>query len=412
MTQKDLYIQSPEQLQEFCTRLGTPDWIAIDTEFMREKTYFPKLCLIQIATHELVACIDPLRLQDLSPLLTILENPCITKVMHAARQDMEVLQPLGGDLPAPIFDTQLAATVLGYGDQVGYGNLVKTMLDIELDKAHTRADWSRRPLESAQLKYAADDVRYLCQVYQQQLKLLDEKGRRDWLNEDFARLTDPDTYANPPETAWLRVKGAKRLKPRQLAIVQALAAWREQQAITADRPRRWILQDDVLLELARHMPKNIQAMERIRGLEAATLKRHGQTLLPIIKAASELPKEQWPVLELPPRLSTEQEAIVDTMMAILRHQCQQHDISPTVIASRRGLESLVLGKRDSPVLHGWRATIAGNELQALLRGERALQVSNNQLQLVPVQVPTQAPTEGAVQVPTEGAVQAPADTPV
>ncbi len=383
MTQHDLYIQSPEQLQEFCVQLGTPDWIAIDTEFMREKTYFAKLCLIQIATPDIIACIDPLTLKDLSPLLKILENPDITKVMHAARQDMEVLQPLGGSLPAPVFDTQLAATVLGYGDQIGYGNLVKTMLDIELEKAHTRADWSRRPLDSAQLKYAADDVRYLCQVYIQQLKLLEDKGRRDWLNEDFAKLTDPDTYANPPESAWLRVKGAKRLKSRQLAIVQALAAWREQQAISADRPRRWILQDDVLLELARHIPKDIPGMERIRGLEAATLKRHGQTLLPIIKTASELPKEQWPVVELPPRLSTEQEAIVDAMMALLRHQCQQHDISPAVIASRKGLEALVLGKQDIPVLHGWRAAIAGNELRALLQGESALQVINDQLQLVP-----------------------------
>lgn len=387
MTQQDLYIQSPEQLQEFCSRLGTPDWIAIDTEFMREKTYFAKLCLIQIATPDIIACIDPLTLKDLSPLLKILENPAITKVMHAARQDMEVLQPLGGGLPAPIFDTQLAATVLGYGDQVGYGNLVKTMLDVELEKAHTRADWSRRPLEPAQLKYAADDVVYLCQVYQQQLKLLEEKGRRDWLNEDFARLTDPDTYANPPENAWLRVKGAKRLQPRQLAVVQALAAWREQQAISADRPRRWILQDDVLLELARHMPKDMQAMEKLRGLESAILKRHGQTLLPIIKTASELPKEQWPVLELPPRLSTEQDAIVDAMMALLRHQCQQHDISPAVITSRRGLEALVLGQQDIPVLHGWRAAIAGNKLQALLKGESALQVSNDQLQLV--HIPTQ-----------------------
>lgn len=387
MTQQDLYIQSPEQLQEFCSRLGTPDWIAIDTEFMREKTYFAKLCLIQIATPDIIACIDPLTLKDLSPLLKILENPAITKVMHAARQDMEVLQPLGGGLPAPIFDTQLAATVLGYGDQVGYGNLVKTMLDVELEKAHTRADWSRRPLEPAQLKYAADDVVYLCQVYQQQLKLLEEKGRRDWLNEDFARLTDPDTYANPPENAWLRVKGAKRLQPRQLAVVQALAAWREQQAISTDRPRRWILQDDVLLELARHMPKDMQAMEKLRGLESAILKRHGQTLLPIIKTASELPKEQWPVLELPPRLSTEQDAIVDAMMALLRHQCQQHDISPAVITSRRGLEALVLGQQDIPVLHGWRAAIAGNKLQALLKGESALQVSNDQLQLV--HIPTQ-----------------------
>lgn len=387
MTQQDLYIQSPEQLQEFCSRLGTPDWIAIDTEFMREKTYFAKLCLIQIATPDIIACIDPLTLKDLSPLLKILENPAITKVMHAARQDMEVLQPLGGGLPAPIFDTQLAATVLGYGDQVGYGNLVKTMLDVELEKAHTRADWSRRPLEPAQLKYAADDVIYLCQVYQQQLKLLEEKGRRDWLNEDFARLTDPDTYANPPENAWLRVKGAKRLQPRQLAVVQALAAWREQQAISTDRPRRWILQDDVLLELARHMPKDMQAMEKLRGLESAILKRHGQTLLPIIKTASELPKEQWPVLELPPRLSTEQDAIVDAMMALLRHQCQQHDISPAVITSRRGLEALVLGQQDIPVLHGWRAAIAGNKLQALLKGESALQVSNDQLQLV--HIPTQ-----------------------
>lgn len=376
-----LYIDTPAQLTALCEQLGRHDWLTLDTEFLREKTYRPRLCLLQVANPEVIACIDPLALDDLTPLLEVLYNRSIIKVLHAAHQDLEIFFEMRGALPAPVFDTQIAATLLGHGDQIGYGNLVKAELGIELDKAHARTDWCHRPLDDAQLDYAADDVRHLREIYLRQRRQLTELGREQWLQADFDELTDPARYSNPPETAWLRVKGANRLRGVQLAVLQSLAAWREEQARQSNRPRRWILKDEVLLDLAKQMPAEETRLRRIRGLEEGSVQRHGAKLLQVIAEAKRLPKEQWPTLKEGQRLPPEQEPLVDMLMALLRERCQQQRVSPSAVAGRRELERLVLGESDIPLLHGWRAAIAGQALQALLSGELALQVEDGQLSI-------------------------------
>ncbi len=381
MTETALYIDTPEALDALCTQLRRHDWLTLDTEFLREKTYRPRLCLLQVANPEVIACVDPLALPSLDPLLDVLYDANITKVLHAAHQDLEIFFDLRDAVPGPIFDTQIAATLLGQGEQVGYGGLVKELLGVELSKAHARADWCRRPLDDAQLDYAADDVRYLRDVYHKQLEQLRQLQREAWLAEDFAEMADPERYRNPPQEAWQRLKGANRLRGVQLAVLQQLAAWREEQAQRSDRPRRWIMKDEVLLDLARHMPKDEHGMQRIRGLEEGTIKRSGRALLDAINAGREMPREQWPSVKKGPRLPAEQDSLVDVMMALLRERCREQAISPGAVAGRRDLEKLIMGRRDIPLLHGWRAAVAGDSLLALLQGELSLTVSDGRLQV-------------------------------
>lgn len=373
------YIENHADLVALCNELRNSSWFAIDTEFMREKSYYPQLCLIQVATEQVVACIDPQAIDDLGPLLDLLYDPAITKVFHAARQDLEIFHVMRGTPPAPVFDTQLGATLLGHGDQIGYGALVKETLGVELEKAHSRADWSLRPLTEEQLHYAADDVRYLVKVYLHQRAELEENGRLAWLQEDFATLCDPRTYENPPQDAWQRIKGVQLLKGAQLAVLQSIAAWREELAQQSNRPRRWILKDEIVFDIARHMPDSRDKLARIRGLEKGVLDRYGKLWLELVAAARALPKEQWPHLHIPVRLTPEQDALVDAMMALLRLRSLQHKVSPATLGSRRELERLLQGDADCPLLHGWRAQLVGHDLQGLLRGETALRVVDGKL---------------------------------
>jgi ribonuclease D len=290
-----LYLVDQPALVEFCTGLRGASWLALDTEFIREQTYYPQLCLIQVASTGQIACIDPLALPSLDPLLEVLYDPTVTKVLHAAYQDLEIFYYLRGAVPTPIFDTQLAASVLGYGNQVGYANLAQRMLGVELEKTHTRADWRRRPLPSAWLAYAADDVRHLQEIYLRQQVMLTERGGMEALAEDFTALADPVRYQPQPQEAWRRIREYQRLRGVQRAVLRALAAWREEQAIRNDRPRRWILHDGPLLELARRMPDDVDGLARIHELPPATLRRHGSELLERIAAARAEPPEQWPV---------------------------------------------------------------------------------------------------------------------
>lgn len=383
MNQTALYIDTPEALDSLCAQLRGHDWLTLDTEFLREKTYRPRLCLLQVANPDVVACVDPLALPSLDPLLELFYDPSITKVLHAAHQDLEIFFEMREAVPGPIFDTQIAATLLGQGEQIGYGGLVKEVLGIELEKGHARADWCQRPLDEAQLAYAADDVRYLRDVYLSQRARLRELEREAWLAEDFADMTDPARYSNPPQLAWQRLKGANRLRGVQLAVLQQLAAWREEQAQQGDRPRRWIMKDEILLDLARHMPQNNAAMQRIRGLEEGTVKRHGKALLAAIDSGKAVPKEQWPTVKKGDRLPAEQDSLIDVMMALLRERCREQSVSPSAVAGRRDLEKMVMGERDIALLHGWRATIAGESLLSLLQGELALTVNQGQLTVQP-----------------------------
>jgi ribonuclease D len=378
---QEIFVDTPQGLLDLCEQLRGKDELAMDTEFLREKTYYMQLCLLQIASDELIACVDPLALDDLGPLLDIIYDTASVKVMHAGRQDLEIFYHLRGDLPKPIFDTQVAATLMGFGDQVGYASLVKTLRDVELDKSHTRTDWSQRPLDAEQLRYAADDVRYLLSIYHQQRQILAEKGRLDWLQPDFDELTRPDTY-NPPEAGlWKRVKGNQQVKGVGLAILQGLAQWREEQAQRSNRPRRWILKDEVMIDLARRAPRDEVGLGKIRGLEAKTIQRHGRDLLAILERCRQLPKEQWPSRPKAKRLSVQQDALVDVMMAVVRLRAAEHDVSPALLANRKSLEALVADANGSPLLHGWRKELVGADLQALMTGELGLQVKAGQIQL-------------------------------
>ncbi len=373
------YVETPETLRTLVDDLRGSPWLALDTEFIREKTFRPQLCLIQVSDGKLTACIDPLAIPDLTPLLDLIYDPAVTKVMHAARQDLEIFLGLRGDLPRPVFDTQLAATVLGYGDQVGYGSLVRQVLGIDLDKAHTRTDWTQRPLDPEQIEYAADDVRHLGPLYQRIRAQLDEKHRRSWLDEDFAILTDPRTYCTPPDEAWLRIKGAGKLRGVQLAVLRALAGWREQQAVALDKPRRWILKDEMLIELARQMPDSPAKLARMRGLEAPVTNRHGKVLMELISTARRLPSAEWPVLDLAERLSASQEAVVDVLAGVVRQVGADQGVSPAAIAGRRDLERLLLGDKEVPLLHGWRGVLVGQTLRAVIAGEAGVRVEGGRL---------------------------------
>jgi len=373
------FITQEADLVTFCQKIADTTWMAVDTEFLREKTYYPQLCLIQVATEDHIACIDPLLLTNLSPILDLIYNPGITVVFHAARQDLELFYLLRDDLPVPIFDTQLAATVLGYGDQIGYGNLVKKCLNVDLDKAHSRTDWTKRPLDPAQIDYAADDVRYLRDVYKLLVQQLEEKNRFHWLDDDFANLSSPAAYKPDPENIWKKIKGAGRLKGLQLAVLQKLAAWREQRAIKSNRPRRWILKDDVLIDLAKLSPESTDKLGLIRGLESRIIERHGTTILDIIKQAKALPKDQWPILKKTRPLNNQQDAVVDALMALLRKFCDAQSIAPVAVASRKEVERMVSGDTNVPLLQGWRKEIVGHHLQDFLDGKLSLTANNTQL---------------------------------
>ncbi len=375
------YIDSTAALAGFCARLSDVDWFAIDTEFLREKTYYPKLCLLQVATVSEVACIDPLALEDLRPLLALLADPRITKVMHACRQDMEIFYQLDGRPPAPVFDTQVAAPLLGYADQIGYASLVKELAGITLDKLHTRADWSVRPLPREQIRYAADDVIYLADIYRRIVAQLQELGRLDWLAEDFRQLSAAALYDTPPASAWLKVKGANRLKGASLSVLQALARWREEAARRNDRPRGWLLRDDVMVEISRHKPGTIEALRAIRGLSEGLLSRAGSDLLDMINQAAAHRPVPFPDSGVRTRLSASQEALVDVMMAVVRITADENRLNPGVLAGRRDLEALLLNDPASAVLHGWRRNLVGERLRRLLSGQQVLSVHDGRLVL-------------------------------
>ncbi|MCL4163500.1 UNVERIFIED_CONTAM: hypothetical protein GTU68_040319, partial [Idotea baltica] len=257
-------IETTEQLETFVNKISNAAWVAIDTEFLREKTYFAKLCLVQVEADGFRACIDPLSIENLSSFSEVLHNPNIVKVLHAAHQDLEILLQLTGKVPAPIFDTQVAASVLGIGDQMGYARLVEDMLGVSLAKTQSRTDWSKRPLKPAQLEYAIDDVRYLAQIYPKMIDELKQQGRLSWLDKDFSRATDPEVYASNARERWKKIRGNQVLKRPQLAVLRELAAWREDKAEKSDRPRKWIVSDDILLDLSRQQPSNLNEIGDIR----------------------------------------------------------------------------------------------------------------------------------------------------
>lgn len=376
---KPLLIDDPASLDEALQRLAQTEWFAIDTEFIREETYWPRLCLVQIATPDFLACIDPLALDDLGGLFALMEDPGITKVFHAAGQDLEIFHHLTGKVPAPVFDTQVAAPLLGHPEQAGFGRLVSALLGVELEKGHQRTDWSRRPLPADALAYAADDVRYLVPLYQQIHAELAERGRLEWLEPEFARLTDPARYDPPAADAWQRVKGGDRLPDRGRATLKVLAEWRENTARDQDVPRGRIARDDVLVDIARSQPKSRGQLGQMRSVRGPLIDRHGDRLLELV-AESRQTKPPLPAKRgRQVTLDAAGEALADALSAVIRLRAEAVDLNPASLASRKDLARIASGEAAHEVLAGWRAGLVADQLDALASGRSALRVKQGNL---------------------------------
>ncbi len=369
------YINRPEQLADLCQLINQEPWIALDTEFLREKTYYPKFCLLQIASPTWVACVDPIAIDDLKPLFDAIYNPSIIKVLHACRQDLEIFYQITGKVPGPIFDTQIAAPLLGFQENPGYAMLVSSFLNVNLNKAHTRTDWSVRPLSEDQIQYAADDVIYLCKIYRIMCEQLEKLGRSDWLESDFELLKDPELYQLSPENAWFKIRGKNKLTGRQLSIMQSLTEWRERTAQQENKPRSWLLQDDLLLELAKLQPVTVPELAKIRNITDRTVNRYGKVLCELVDAARQQLPKPLNEKDRPAKRSQQQEAVLDVLSAVVRIRADQNSLNPIILATRKDLEDLLFGGEDCVLLHGWRFNMVGKELQGLLNAELNLSLT-------------------------------------
>ena len=348
-------ISDEHQFREAIRRLSTADYLCLDTEFERNQTYFPRLCLLQIAAPGEVHLLDPLHGPDLAPLEPLLYEASVTKVFHSARQDLELLLRRFGSLPVPVFDTQIAAAALGYGEQLGYGELIRRVLGVELEKGHARTDWCARPLSAEQLRYAADDVRWLCPAYEALREALDRHGRLEWVVEDSARLAQPELYAPPTQEIWRRVRGLHGLDPARYPLLQALAAWREEQAMANDLPRRWVLPDEALVALAAR--GHADGLERLPGVSERRLRRWGKALRAVLRGARTGSAGSQRELTAPERLTPEQQAAVQTAMRELRALAGELGVSPSYLASRSQITRLLLGEAVPELTTGWRARV-------------------------------------------------------
>ena len=338
--------------------------VALDTEFVRERTYYPRLCLIQVAVGDRLALIDPIAIQDPGPLVTLLGDARRPKLLHAARQDLEALLPLTGAPLGPVFDTQVAAGLLGFPAQIGYAELVRQLLGVELAKGHARTDWARRPLSAEQLAYAADDVRYLPAL----AALLDERlataGRRGWMDEDSAAFADLALYRIEPAEAWRRLKGIERLSPDAQGAVRALAHWREQRAMDRDLPRGWVLPDAALYDIAEVRPRNREELSRITTVPRATAARAADEIVAMLGGKSEVPGD--PLADDRSRAGPDELRQVKALQKRLHSIAGDLGIQPEVLATRRDLAALARGERELPILSGWRRDVIGEPLLAAL----------------------------------------------
>lgn len=370
-TQPIHYVQTQDALERVLTLLASSDFIALDTEFMRESTYYPKLCLVQLATLDQCAIVDPLALGDLEPLWSFLADRTRLKVLHAARQDMEVLavkapsaMPIG-----PIFDSQIAAALLGQSAQIGYGALVAARLGATLAKGHTRADWSRRPLSEEQIEYAADDVRYLAPLYINLRDELQRQSRLEWLYQETQQLEREDLHKVEPNLAWRRLKGLDRLRPEQRATAKLLAQWREELAVKHDKPRGWILADEALRAISERMPRDIAALEQIRSVPAGVVRKRGEELIELVERGQADKASESGVAQ-PPRPDSAQLALITKLMNFVRGHAHALQISPELLATRRDIEQLVFLGKTEHLQNGWRASAVGEKLIALARAEQ------------------------------------------
>jgi ribonuclease D len=376
------------ELARFCARQKEAEYVTIDTEFMRDRTYWPKLCLVQIAGPEETAAIDAMAPGlDLSPLFELLANPRVVKVFHAARQDIEIFFHLTGKIPAPIVDTQVAAMVCGFGDAVSYENLAAKLAGARIDKSSRFTDWSHRPLTDKQLQYALSDVTHLRPAYEKLKRRIEKSGRAQWVEEEMGVLTDPATYRLDPRDSWRRLK-TRSDNRRLLAILREVAAWREEEAQARDLPRNRVLKDESLIEIAAHAPTTTEDLARSRGMQRGFAEgRMGQGLLAAVKRGIELPDAECPKpaprLDLPAGLAP----VIDLLRVLLKTKCEEHDVAQKLVANAEDLSLIAADdKADVPALTGWRREMFGEDAIALKHGHLALTADGKRIRVVPIDI--------------------------
>lgn len=377
-------VTTTADLKTLIGELENAPYLALDTEFLRDQTYWPKLCLIQVASPEVAAIVDPLAAGiDLKPFYELLKNGKIVKVFHAARQDIEIFQQQGGVIPHPLFDTQVAAMVAGYGDAASYETLARSIAKVEIDKSSRFTDWSRRPLTGKQLEYALGDVTHLRRIYEKLDAELKRTHREEWIADEISALQNPALYAMDPTQAWKRLK-ARTTSKRFLAMLAAIAEWREREAQTRDIPRGRVLKDEALLEIAAHPPETAEGLERIRAIpKGFANSRMGKTLMEAIEKGRAAPPPEGIETDKPRRKREPSQAAVDLLKTLLRLRAEYAQVAPRLIANADDIESLAAHEDDGvAALHGWRAEIFGNDAQALRDGQLAIALRNGKAVVV------------------------------
>ncbi|MGO4388578.1 ribonuclease D [Microvirga sp. 2YAF29] len=377
-------ITSTDALAAACARLAAHPFVTVDTEFLRETTYYPKLCLIQMAGPDPVDSylIDPLAEgMSLEPFMALMADPKVVKVFHSARQDLEIIWNLGGIVPAPLFDSQVAAMVCGYGDSVSYEQLVNDLAKAKIDKSSRFTDWSRRPLSDAQLTYAISDVTHLVQVYEALMAQLQKNGRLDWLAEEMSILTSPETYQADPDNAWRRLAGRLR-KPKEIAVLMEVAAWREREAQNRDVPRGRILKDDAMIDVATSAPRSVEALGRLRSIpNGFERSRTGGEILEAIERGLSRDPSTVPVPERS-RGRGNTGAVVDLLKVLLKAVAEQEGVAPKIVATVEELEAIAENDAaDVPSLHGWRRALFGEKALALKNGQLGLVLERGRVRL-------------------------------
>ena len=380
-------IADSTSLTKFCDRLIKSSYITVDTEFMRDQTYWPRLCLVQIANEHEAAAIDTLAKGiDITPLLNLLTNPRILKIFHAARQDLEIFYRLMGRLPSPIFDTQIAAMVCGFCDSAGYHTLVLKLTDETIDKSSRFTDWALRPLSQRQINYALGDVTHLRQVYIKLNEMLGQNNRHNWMDEELSILRDTKNYTFEPEDAWRRIK-YRAPKPRFLAILKEVAAWREIEAQNKDIPRNRIVRDESLIEISHHAPKTINDLSRARGLSLKKAEGSlGKALLNAVKVGLNVPSENLPEVKRDAPLPKGIGPITDLLKVLLKLKCEKHDVAQKLIATVNDMEQIAAFGQNAnvPALQGWRQEVFGIDALRLRSGQLAMVIKDHNLELVEI----------------------------
>ncbi len=374
-------------LAAFCANVSASDYVTVDTEFMRDRTYYPQLCLVQVAGPNEAAVIDALAPDiDLGPLLALMDNPAVLKVFHAARQDLEIFYNLTGRVPTPLFDTQVAAMVCGFGDQVSYETLAAQLARARIDKSVRFTDWAQRPLSERQVTYALSDVTHLRPAYEALARKLAANGRAGWLQQEMATLLDPATYKLDPNEVWRRMR-PRGAKPKFLAIMKEVTAWREREAQRRDTPRNRVVRDETILDLCAHAPSTMDELARMRGLSKNFAEgRLGQELLDAVKRGLAMPQAEVPALPDSPDLPSGLGPIVELLKVLLKMKCEEHGVAQKLVANTADLERIAASDdedaADIPALQGWRREVFGGAALDLRASKLAFTLKGKKIVLL------------------------------